>query len=233
VAADLVAGATPGTWKPFKTGSAFFTQLGVDARGRTTNADAAQRTSQVVRDKRTVASVADEVLTSVAVDDRIGLTARLHRAFHLTWPSTGALTDLVAKRDRGVKLDALAAELVTTPAFTARYGSLRDADLVRALYRDLLGREAQAGEVADGQRLLSTGTTRAGFVLRVAGSVEHRNRVQAESRVHAIWFALVRRSPTSSELSTWTSRLRSGTPSVTAVTGLLGSDEYLRRFPRS
>ncbi len=232
VAADLAASASPATWKPFTTGQAFFGQLGVDARGATTNAEAAQRTSQVVRAKRTVAAVVDEALTAAAVDDRIGLTARLYRAFQQRWPDTAALADLVGRRDRKVKLEVLAEELGTAPAFAARYGALTDTDLVRALYVDLLGREPQPAEVADGQRLLATGTTRAAFVLRVAGSVEHKVRVQAESNVHALWFALLRRSPTSSELSTWSGRFRSGTPTVTAVSGLLASDEYVRRFPR-
>ena len=232
VAADLRATASPATWKPFTSGQAFFGQLGVDARGRTTNAEAAQRTSQVVREKRTVAAVADEALASALVDDRIGLSARLYRAFNQLWPDTAALTALVAQRDKGVKVDAIAAELGASPAFAARYGSLGDADLVRALYRDLLGREAQPGEVADGERRLATGTTRSAFVLRVADSPEHKARVLVESNVQSIWFALLRRSPTSSELSSWSSRIRGGTPSVTAVAGLLASDEYLRRFPR-
>lgn len=231
VAADLRAAASPATWKPFTSGQAFFGQLGVDARGRTTNAEAAQRTSQVVRSKRTVAAVADEALASAPVDDRIGLVARLHHAFTQAWPDTAALTALVAERDRGVKLDAMAAELATVPAFTRRYGGLGDADLVRALYRDLLGREAQPPEVADGVQRLSTGTTRAAYVLRVADSQEHRGRVKVESNVQAIWFALLRRSPSASELATWSGRIRSGTPSASAVAGLLGSAEYLRRFP--
>ena len=86
-------------------------------------------------------------------------------------------------------------------------------------------------EVADGVQRLAKGTTRAAFVLRVADSQEHRARVKVESNVQAIWFALLRRSPSASELSGWSSRIRGGTPSATAVAGLLGSAEYLRRFP--
>ena len=67
----------------------------------------------------------------------------------------------------------MAAFFVTSDEFTSRYGELSDADFVRQLYRNVLGREGEAGGVEFWTSKMAGGMTRSVVLMRFAESPEN------------------------------------------------------------
>lgn len=231
VAADLAKLADPTPWAPYATGPAYFGRIWSDVAGKPpTNTRAAQLTSQVVRDGRTLPQVVADIAVASQSDSRIGVVDRLYTAFVGRHPDTPTLDALVRRRDAGAKLADLAADLAATPEFRARFGRLAPAALASTVYRSLLGRAPNAKEQADIVRQLTSGASPAQFVARVAGSSEHARKRWADSAIAITWFGLLREAPGPATFARWTPTVEAGQPPVDAVAAVLASAEFRERL---
>jgi len=232
VATEMKDQARPSTWTPFTTGQAFFTQLVKDANNKLpTNTESAQRTSQVVRSGRSRATVADPVVVSKTTDDRIGSVWRLYVAAMGRRPDRATFDTLVRRHDRQVTLETMGAEFARTPEFIDRYGAMDNPTFVAAVFQNLLGRAPTSTEQSSWVSKLGTSTTRASFVVQMSRTASYKAKMLHESRVVDIWFVLLRRAPDSGAFNTWLPKFGSGTSTATAVSSVLSSSEYRRRFP--
>jgi dienelactone hydrolase len=74
----------------------------------------------------------------------------------------------------GRSLSAIAGQFTSSPEFRARYGDLDDADFVRQVYRNVLGREPDPGGLAYWTDMLRSGRTRGWVMIGFSQSPEMR-----------------------------------------------------------
>lgn len=89
---------------------------------------------------------------------------RLYAATFLRAPDAGGAAYWNDKYRSGVAHHAIATEFAASPEFRQRYGALDSDGFVRRLYRNVMGREGDAGGVAHWRAQLDAGKTR-GWVL--------------------------------------------------------------------
>jgi len=113
--------------------------------------------------------------------------------------------------------------LVEAPLTVTGDGPVGDAEWVDRVYRDLLGRPADAGGLDFWVGRLDGGASRASVARQIARSDDHLGRV-----VDAWYLALVERSPGAAERAWWITdlRARNGSERV-LVSQLVGSAEFL------
>jgi hypothetical protein len=94
---------------------------------------------------------------------------------------------------------------------------------VQALYRNLLGRDADAPGLANWTAGLQAGTTRLQVVQAIWASSEHRGR-----EVDQLYAAYLRRGADPTGRAFWTSALQGGLSEADVANALMTSDEYLQ-----
>jgi hypothetical protein len=104
-------------------------------------------------------------------------------------------------------------------------GSLAEIDpegaFVAGSYRDLLGRQAMAGELSFWQSSLAGGTTHGQMAAGLIAGSEYRANL-----IGGLYAKFLHRSPSSTELSFWTQALGGGSTDEELTVGLVGSNEY-------
>jgi hypothetical protein len=98
-----------------------------------------------------------------------------------------------------VNADTLVANFLNGAEFVARNGSLSNADLVRLLYRQILGREASSAEVTWREGLLNSGMSRVAFARDLLNSAEFRIGKNARLLAFLFYATLLNRGPGTAE----------------------------------
>lgn len=119
---------------------------------------------------------------------------------------------------------------LTSEEFQSTYGSLGNADFVTLVYRNVLGRDPDAGGMSYWLGLLNSGAvTRAammhGFVVSAEFDAGIRNRAYAM----LLYMGFLRRSPEPSGLAYWTDAITNSSLAAT-VNAFITSQEYMARF---
>jgi uncharacterized protein DUF4214 len=99
-----------------------------------------------------------------------------------------------------VNTDALVNNFLNSAEFTSKNGNLSDADVVKLLYRQILGREASPDEVARRTAQLAGGFTRVAFARDLLNSAEFRQGTNARLLAFLFYATLLNRGPSSAEL---------------------------------
>lgn len=94
-----------------------------------------------------------------------GSVERLYRAYFLRDPDGGGMDHWRARRMGGTQLGAISAHFAVSPEFVARYGALDDDRFVRLVYRNVLGRDPDAGGLTHWTALLARHPDRRGLVM--------------------------------------------------------------------
>jgi hypothetical protein len=117
---------------------------------------------------------------------------RLYRAAFLREPDTNGLHHWYEAQLGGASLQTIASYFASSPEFVSRYGQLDDRAFVHQVYRNVFGREPDAGAEHWVQQLERGRLGRGGVLLGLADSAELKARVlaQAESPVDPSEFAL-------------------------------------------
>lgn len=100
------------------------------------------------------------------------------------------------------------------------------ADFINSLYKDLLGRTADAGGLNTWLNALNTGMPRIELVGILWDSAEHRAR-----EVEQDYSQFLHRTPDAADLAHWTSALEAGVSERAVVAAFLHSTEYLQAHP--
>jgi alpha-tubulin suppressor-like RCC1 family protein len=100
-------------------------------------------------------------------------------------------------------LNGAADQFASSPEFILHYGSLDNAQYVQQLYRSVLGREADAAELAAWEGQLNAGASRGAVLAGLSESDEFKDNVADQIEILRLHYLLLHRMPTPVELQNW------------------------------
>jgi hypothetical protein len=157
--------------------------------------------------------------------------ARLYMAAFGRNADRGGLAYWTARRAGGAKLERLADVFLASAEFRRRFGTPTDAGYVGLLYRNVLGRAADAsGSSYWTARLKAGTTTRSGLLVSFSESAEHQRRVGWIVEAVVVHLGLLQAPPTLADLSWWSTQIANGKPVSTLIQRALDDANYSRRF---
>lgn len=228
-------GSTPSEWSPlsawilppFDTLEQFISRQYLDFEGRAPTAtETYQGWNELRSGNRSPGGVIEIRSGSVAWGRVVDPLVRLYYAALDRPPTTAGLGPWVAKRRAGMPLDAVGAGFAATSEFTAKYGALNSRGFVNRVFQNTLGQPGPATTV----ELLIAGLergylTRGQVLVLLAEDRPHQARRLGEVNTIDVFYGMLRRVPTSSELARF--RLSSGRADVAQF--LLRSTAYYQR----
>jgi hypothetical protein len=130
--------------------------------------------------------------------------ARLYLAALRRVPDAPGLNNWVNFVRAGTSLQVMADAFASSQEFINRYGAMSNRDYVAQLYRDVLGREADAAGLADWTGRLDAGTaTRGGILIGFSESQEAIHLFAPTLRTFLHYFAFLGATPTQQDLDYW------------------------------
>jgi hypothetical protein len=134
---------------------------------------------------------------------------RLYYAGLARPPDYGGLMGWSGVLEQGQStLAEVAQAFVNSVEFQNRYGNLNDSQFVRQLYRNVLGREADAGGLTFWVSQINGGATRGEVLAGFSDSPEFQELMIEEVNVQRAYALLLGRMPSYEELKTWKGYLR-------------------------
>jgi uncharacterized protein (DUF1800 family) len=178
----------------------------------------------------TRAQMAEEFLASAEFQNRIAPVVRLYFAFYNRIPDTAGLTYWIGEfQARG--LTPVANAFATAPEFVATYGQLTNDQFVRMIYRNLLGRDAEAAGLAYWRGELDAGrVTRGAAMVAFSESAEYRARIGSRVFVVMAYTGMLRRAPDQGGFDFWVGEMGRGRSGRDLVGLFLDAAEYRERF---
>ncbi|MGI8937341.1 MAG: trypsin-like serine protease [Iamia sp.] len=158
---------------------------------------------------------------------RTGGVARLYSALFLRNPDSPGMNYWWGQINGGGRsLQRIANIMAASSEFKARYGTLTNAQYVDLVYDNVLGRPGDPSGRAFWISELDSGRrTRGEVMVGFSESSEYKNANKARIDVIITFFALLRRVPSSAELSGWLPQ-----PNLNLNSFLLSSFSYAARF---
>jgi hypothetical protein len=135
-------------------------------------------------------------------------------------PDQVGLTYWVTQLQQGFTEERLVASFVGSGEYRASQGNT-DADWIRGMYQDLLGREADDAGLNVWLARLTGGVQPVEIALGLATSLE-----RAALRIREDYFTFLGRAAAAEEVLFWAGRLREGVAHATIIAGFLASTEY-------
>jgi hypothetical protein len=146
-------------------------------------------------------------------------------------PDRSGLQYWTRRHAAGVRLGDLAQQFLRSSEFQRRYGSPANAAYIDVLYRNVLGRAADAqGLDYWNRRLIAGRISRAGLLVQFSESSEHRSKTAAKVEASVVYVGMVLRAPDPSVLSWWSTRRAGGSPLSTLTDLVYGSTAFRARF---
>lgn len=177
-----------------------------------------------------------------AFDPQAAQIARLYQATLNRAPDIGGLCDWTHRLTSHERtLEQVVSGFVNSKEFRATYGNTDNSAFTTMLYYNVLGREPDAGGLANWVNLLNSGArSREQVVMGFSESLEFRNKtavdVLAYSKeglqasfsddVYRLYHATLDRDPDRGGFETWTQRLAEGRSYESAVSGFVNSKEF-------
>lgn len=157
--------------------------------------------------------------------------ARLYLAGLGRLPDRSGLQYWTRRHAAGVPLAELAQQFIVSTEFNRRYGSPGNTAYIDVLYRNVLGRAADASGLDYWNRRLTAGTvSRAGLVVQFSESSENRTKTAAKVEASVVYVGMVLRAPDPSVLSWWSTKRTGGSPLSTLTDLVYDSSAYQNRF---
>jgi uncharacterized protein YkwD len=158
---------------------------------------------------------------------------RLYKAYFRRNPDAEGLRYWVGRLRSGTSLGQISGGFTQSAEFRSQYGALDDRGFVDLVYRNVLGRTADAAGAAYWLQQLAAGRVdRGGVMVNFSESEEYRFATWAWNDVVQVYIGLLRRSPDQGALDHWVPRVRSGGSAALAelAATILSSSEYRSRF---
>lgn len=177
-------------------------------------------------------------------NDPAAQVARLYQAALGRQPDTGGLSYWAGQIARGTPLADLAQGFLNSAEFQTRFGANpSDAQFVAGLYRNVLGREPDAGGQAYWTGLLGQGTGRAAVLVGLSESAENRQATaglvsgglwvpdQGAAQVARLYDTVFGRLPDAGGLGYWAGQIASGAIDLQGVADrFVGAAEFQARY---
>jgi Right handed beta helix region/Domain of unknown function (DUF4214) len=163
-----------------------------------------------------------------------GRIAPVARAYFTALGRFATFAELTAGRDQfaanGGNVAAIIGPLATGSAFVTRYGVLDNRAFVDRLYRNGLGRAADASATVFVDALDRGTTTRAAFAALVSESPEAVATLANRVYVSMMYAGMLRREPDVGGFDFWVSQMTGGRSGLDLVGLFIASPEYRARF---
>ncbi len=200
--------------------------------GRTADAAGLAFWTAELEGGRPPASVAAAFIGSEEFEGRVAPVTRLYRAVLDRDPDEAGLRFWLDRLRGGQNLRDVASSFVGSPEFADLAGEPDAGRLVDLLYDRVLDRPADpGGRTFWVDRVESGSTDLGGLVLGFSESAEFIEATSAETRVIAVYLALLGRAPDPGGLAFWAGRVRGGADLAELAAQLYASDEFLARRP--
>jgi len=177
------------------------------------------------------------MVSALASSPEAGLTVepvnRLYMAYFHRNPDADGLRYWVWRLRGGTPLGAVSSGFTQSPEFISTYGALDDAAFVDLVYRNVLGRPADAaGANYWVAQLRARALDRGGVMVNFSESPEYRAATAAWNDVVQLYIGLLRRSPDQAAIDFWVPAIRGGRSLADLAGTILASGEYRGRFGR-
>ncbi|MFN8018334.1 MAG: DUF4214 domain-containing protein [Acidimicrobiales bacterium] len=230
-ASDLAIAGDPDLG-PFASIGDLVDQLGKDTFGRPlTSGERSTAVGQLATGATTPADLLGQWRRSGDATGSVDPVARIYRATFLRNPDRSGFDYWVAKKRKGARLAAIGDTFARSSEFVRRYGTLSNRAYVERLYQNVLGRTGDPAGIAYWQAKLDTkAKTRGDVLVGMSESNEYKRKQAATVDVAVLYLQLLRRQPTSAELSAGTSSLDGGGSVGDLAWTLVDSPEYASRL---
>ncbi|MDQ6696249.1 MAG: DUF4214 domain-containing protein, partial [Actinomycetota bacterium] len=216
---------------PFASLAAFSSQQYVDFAGRPpTSAELSQADAALIAGTGG-ATPASQVVAATRFTNwgpRVDPVTRLYYAFFKRPPDSGGLGYWAGRERAGAGLSAVASSFAGSSEFQNTYGTLSNYQFVELVYQNVLGRPGDPDGVTfwTGQ-LDQHKRDRGEVMIGFSESTEHKTRRAGEVNTVDVFFGMLRRVPTSAELTTWAPVTKAS--KIALVTSILGTGAYADR----
>jgi hypothetical protein len=180
--------------------------------GDTTSNSSPPSTSAVLVNVANALIHSDEFFTNLVTQDYMQL---LHRV-----PSAAEVASWVSQSKGGLGDEQALAGFTSSPEYYLQAGGT-DPGWLDALYRDVLGRSADAAGEANWLQVLASGASRFNVALAFATSVEHESILIA-----ADYQRYLGRSASAAEVASWVNNLQHGLSDEQVAAAFVASDEF-------
>lgn len=223
--------AQPKTFPPFASADAAVTQAYADIVGRPpTTTERARGISALEAGTLTPSQLIASVVSGEGTKDAQPV-ARLYLAGLGRLPDRSGLQHWTRRHAAGMTLGVLADQFMASSEFKRRYGNPTNAGYVDLLYRNVLGRSADAnGSSYWNNRLNSGHVSRAGLMVQLSESSENKTKTAAKVEAAVVYVGMVLRAPDPSVLSWWSTKRAAGSPLSTLTDLVYSSSAYTARF---
>lgn len=168
-------------------------------------------------------------LRRIAYDPDRAPVIRLYMAALGRRADLGGVEYWVDRYRGGLSLRQMARLFVGSPEFRTEYGELDDAAFVDLVYDNVLGRDASEADLAYWVGRLEDGLSRAEMMVFFSESAENRTRTRPVVDASEIFFALLGRTPTASELNSAAARVGTLAGRLEVIEEIITSQEYADR----
>ena len=210
---------------PFPSAEAFTNQQFLDFAGRLpTAAELSSWRTQLERGTTPQALI--DTLVGAVHAAKIPPVTRLYNAYFLRLPDTTGLDYWVGRSRGGTSLRTISQSFAASPEFTRLYGSLNNADFVRLVYRNVLGRTPDTKGLNHWVGQLDKGTSRGAVMIGFSESAEYKGTTAAVTDIVTVVDSMLARAPKAAERSTWEPQLKSGTTRAQLIAWVLALPAY-------
>ena len=231
VAAPVAPAPATGAFAPFGSASAFANQQFVDFLGRPADSRSLMDwTAALQNGSHSPAGMVANLITSPEQNMLVDPVNRLYKAYFRRNPDVGGLNFWIGRLRAGITLGHVSNEFAASPEFRGTYGALNDHAFVDLVYRNVLGRPADAAGAGYWLTQLAAGRlNRGGVMVNFSESAEYRAGTAAWNNVVQVWVGLLRQSPPQNYLDNWENAFRNGRPVTDLISEILNSAEYRNR----
>jgi hypothetical protein len=189
---------------------AFLQQLFLDVLGRPIDAGGAAAYGAALAGGESRAAVLGDLMGSAEYGLRqIEPVIRLYYAAFARVPDYAGAQNWSNALHAGVlTLTGAADQFAGSAEFILTYGSLDNTGYVQQLYRNVLGREADPAGLANWVNLLAGGASRGTVLVGFSESLEFQANMADQVEVLRLYYLLLKRMPTATELSNWIGNLK-------------------------
>ena len=222
----------PATFAPFPSAAAFAQQQYTDFLGRGSDVAGVNYWAGLLQTGQiSPIGLVDAFINSAEFGQAVEPVARLYLAYFGRDPDFSGLMFWANQVRAGYPLQFVSDSFATSSEFRQRYGSLSNTAFVDLVYRNVLGRGADAAGLSYWVGQLNSGAlNRGGVMLNFSESGEYRWGTWARTDVVMAYLGFLRRSPDAAGLNYWMGMLYGGYGMGGLISGFINSPEYRHRL---